>query len=348
MKKYLFLSYLLLLVGGISLTSCGGDDEEIDNGIENNDGNENSGTGTSNLTGSINGHDYVDLGLSVKWATCNVGASSPESIGGYYGWGDPTGQKISYNYDYFPNSNPPSDIKNTKYDIAYNNWGSKWRMPTAKEFSELIRIYQYYDVENGVEGIRFVGSNGNSIFLPIGGYRDHNGKIGRSTWGLYWTSNISSEYKSCAYNLVFTKKDEYENGIITWVSDNLRCESLLVRPVTDYSGNMEGNSGDNDNTGGSTTYEKPDIGFYDFTATTKSLKVQYKIYNKDEAKVTSAKIYYGTSSNPTSSKTATVSGVLITANISGLKAGTTYYVKCVAMGKGGTTTTTTTRCITNY
>lgn len=108
-----------------------------------------------------------------------------------------------------------------------------------------------------------------------------------------------------------------------------------------------GNTGSN-NGGSSTKYEKPDIGFYDYTASTKSLKVQYRIYNKDEAKVSSAKIYYGTSSNPTASRIATVSGVLITANISGLKAGTTYYVKCVATGKGGTTATSTTRCMTLY
>ena len=100
--------------------------------------------------------------------------------------------------------------------------------------------------------------------------------------------------------------------------------------------------------GGTTNYGKPEIGFYDFTATKTSLKVQYKIYNKEEASVTSAKIYYGTNGNPSSSKTATVNGVLITANISGLKAGTTYYVKCVAMGKGGTSTSTITKCMTNY
>ena len=90
------------------------------------------------------------------------------------------------------------------------------------------------------------------------------------------------------------------------------------------------------------------IGFSDFTAYQTKLKVVYKIYNKDEAKVTSAKVYYGTSSNPTKSVSATVAGVLITANISGLKKGTTYYVKCVATGKGGTTTTGTTKVITNY
>jgi hypothetical protein len=116
---------------------------------------------------------------------------------------------------------------------------------------------------------------------------------------------------------------------------------------TDNTGS--GSSGGSSSGGsGGTSYEKPDIGFYDFTATKTSLKVQYQIYNKDEAKVTSAKIYYRTSSNPSTSKTATIAGRIITANISGLKAGTTYYVKCTATGKGGSTTTSVTKCITNY
>ena len=105
---------------------------------------------------------------------------------------------------------------------------------------------------------------------------------------------------------------------------------------------------DSDSGNGSSSYEKPDIAFDDFTAYQTKLKVVYKIYNKDKANVTSAKVYYGTSSNPTKSVSATVAGVLITANISGLNKGTTYYVKCVATGKGGTTTTETTKVITNY
>lgn len=105
---------------------------------------------------------------------------------------------------------------------------------------------------------------------------------------------------------------------------------------------------DNSDNTSDTSYEKPDIGFSDFTAYQTKLKVVYKIYNKNEAKVTSAKVYYGTSSNPTKSVSASVAGVLITANISGLKKGTTYYVKCVATGKGGTTTTETTKVITNF
>lgn len=142
---------------------------------------------------------------------------------------------------------------------------------------------------------------------------------------------IFDGYLSTQTNSKLILKDFYTDGI------------KYVQHIYTASSNSGGGSG-----GGSTTYEKPDVGFYDFTATKTSLKVQYKIYNKDEAGVTSAKIYYGTSSNPSSSKTATISGTLITASISGLKAGTEYYVKCVATGKGGTTTTTTTKCITNY
>lgn len=111
--------------------------------------------------------------------------------------------------------------------------------------------------------------------------------------------------------------------------------------------NDKENGDDDDNTGGGigglTTYEKPNIAFDDFDGYTTSVKVQYRIYNKDKAKVSSAKIYYGTTSNPTYSVNASVSGVLITARISGLKKGTTYYVKCRATGKGGTTTTSTSR-----
>lgn len=149
-----------------------------------------------------------------------------------------------------------------------------------------------------------------------------------------WSANGGCIFEGCISTQTISKlvlRDYYSDGI---------------KYVQHFYAAASNSGGGSD--GGSTTYEKPDIGFYNFTATKTSLTVQYKIFNKDEAEVTSAKIYYGTSSNPSSSKTATVSGTLITANISGLKAGTTYYVKCKATGKGGTTTTTTTKCVTNY
>ena len=139
---------------------------------------------------------------------------------------------------------------------------------------------------------------------------------------------------------------KYINGYIKKLSDY-----EMVTEVNDgsckYYYEAVDNSGGGNN-GGSSNYEKPDIGFYDFTATKSSLKIQYKIYNKDKAGVSNAKIYYGTTSNTSSSKSATISGTMITANISGLKEGTTYYVKCVATGKAGTTTTSVTKVVTNY
>lgn len=153
-------------------------------------------------------------------------------------------------------------------------------------------------------------------------------------------SKTESKAKSSYWGQIFAEID----GVKYTAKEfgNKRKESSASTNVP------SGGSGSSSGSSSATSYEKPDVGFYDFSATRSSLKVQYRIYNKDEANVTSAKIYYGTSSNPTTSKSASVSGSMISANISGLKAGTTYYVKCVATGKGGTTTTSVTKCITNY
>lgn len=109
------------------------------------------------------------------------------------------------------------------------------------------------------------------------------------------------------------------------------------------SGNSNGNGGGNSGS----SYEKPEIGIEGFTCTQTSITVKYRIYNQDQAKVSSAKGYYGTSS-PSNSVSATVAGSLITIRISGLKKGTDYYVKCTATGPGGSTTSETTHIITNY
>lgn len=107
--------------------------------------------------------------------------------------------------------------------------------------------------------------------------------------------------------------------------------------------------GGDDNPGSDdSSYEKPDVGFYDFDATTNSITVKYKIFNRTEAQVTSAKINYGTTSSCSSSVTCEISGVYIIGRIKNLKKGTTYYVKCKATGKGGTTTTETTKIGTLY
>ena len=337
----LLMSFAITAITPMFTSCSSGDDEEEENYSPDGD-NSNDG---KKLSGVIDGHEAVDLGLSVKWATCNIGGTpKPEYSGNYYGWGDPTGKKTSSNINLYPNSNPPTDIKNTKYDIAYNNWGNKWRMPTDKEMRELIsKCYYTHKVVNGVSGLQFKGRTGGIIFLPFCGYRDCSSKINQSDWGKYWTSTLKDKIDAKCLSIT-SNGDSYAT-----ISESLRCNGLSVRAVTDSDWDKNssgGNSGGN--SGGSTSYEKPDIAFNDFTAYQTKLKVVYKIYNKNEAKVTSAKVYYGTSSKPTKSVSGSIAGALITANITGLKKGTTYYVKCVATGKGGTTTTETTKVITNY
>lgn len=339
-----FLNYycLYVLIFLSLMVSCEKSDEDL---LENNS----SETGI----GSVDGHDYVDLGLSVKWATCNIGARSESDFGNYYAWGE-TITKTSYyddTYKYFNSSkwtfsSIGNNISGTKYDAATLYWGDKWRMPTKKEMEELISkcTWEWESVSN-VSGYKIIGPNGNAIFLPAGGMfwgDEREAKAG--IFGQYWSSIFkeTTDFYSHSYTLQFTKNGKEITG-------GGRAGGLNIRPVTTAKGD-EGNddSGNDDSGNGTTTSEKPEVGFYDFTATKTSLKVQYKIYNKDEAGVKSAKIYYGTTSNPTTSKTASVSGTLITANITGLKAGTTYYVKCSVTGKAGTTRTEVTKCITNY
>jgi len=315
MKKHLLLNVLFLLAGTVCFASCDKDDDEP--------GNSGDNPNTGGIKVDNKGRDYVDLGLKSYWATCNIGATTPTDPGNKYAFGE-SKEKSEYTL-----SNYTGIYDNS--DVAQQKWGGDWRLPSKEDLEELVHECTWeINRKNGIQVVTATGPNGNSIDLPYYSYIENDGLS-----GLYWSSTSYSSLN--AYCLYFDS-ETVSRGTID------RYRGLLVRPVmTNYNYKGSGGGG-----GGNTGYEKPDIGFYDFTATKTSLKVQYKIYNKDEAKVSSAKIYYGTSSNPSLSKSATVSGVLITANITGLKAGTVYYVKCVATGKGGTTTSSVTKCITNY
>lgn len=165
------------------------------------------------VSGSINGHDYVDLGLSVKWATCNVGADSPEEYGDYYAWGE-TSTKSSYTEKnskaYGKNID---DIKgNSYYDVARANWGGKWRMPTKKEIQELKEKCTWtWTAIGSHSGYKVTGPSGKSIFLPAAGLRDKSLKYANER-GYYLSStpckNHDNNYES-AYFLdisIFTLK----------------------------------------------------------------------------------------------------------------------------------------------
>ena len=136
-------------------------------------------------SGEVNGYRYVDLGLSVKWATCNVGAKSPEESGGYYAWGE-TEEKSEYSLDTYKWYKDSFYIKyctNSKYgivdnkiileqsdDVAQIKWGNGWRMPTNDEFEELSnKCTIKWTTYNGIWGQIVTGANGNKIFLPAAG-----------------------------------------------------------------------------------------------------------------------------------------------------------------------------------
>ncbi len=135
----------------------------------------------------------VDLGLSVKWAACNIGANSPEEYGNYYAWGEvePKNDYIIDNYKFakkkygyydYELPNGLSDITGTEFDAAKVNWGNNWRMPTKLDFLELINNTTFVITNyKGVEGIRIIGPNGNSIFIPNAGYWDKYGINAKAT-----------------------------------------------------------------------------------------------------------------------------------------------------------------------
>lgn len=150
------------------------------------------------------GHEYVDLGLSVKWATMNVGANRPEGYGDYYAWGEvevkDTYTQANYKwwnadkriYTKYTKDIYKAPILEKEDDVAAVKWGGEWRMPTIQEFRELLdNCETYYDELNGVPGYRFVSEiNGNSIFLPAAGDGDSDkGKL--HEWGNYYTSTLS-------------------------------------------------------------------------------------------------------------------------------------------------------------
>lgn len=178
--------------------------------------------------GMINGHTAVDLGLSVKWATCNVGATKPEGYGDYYAWGETT-TKTSYttaNSKTYDKS--MGDIGgDSRYDAATANWGSGWRLPTKKEFDELIlNCTCTWTTLNGVNGYEVKSKkNGNSIFLPAAGSCNGGTPNYQGSYGYYWSSTPHDAFLVC-YLLSFDS-----GGHFTYWSGRFNGRS--VRPVAE-------------------------------------------------------------------------------------------------------------------
>ena len=213
MKKTLLI---VAMIASTMMFSCNRHDD---------DDNKPSGNESSNM---INGHEYVNLGLSVKWATCNVGASNPKSFGNYYAWGE-LNTKPYYSYDncdtYYEELNDISG--KPKYDVARNKWGKTWRIPTKAEMEELIYNCSWeYENDNGVAYYRIIGPSGNYIYLPVSGYYEYSYEDMYS--GQYWTStpDKTNDYSSNSYALIF---DEDEIRVMKKV----RYLGRTIRPVSE-------------------------------------------------------------------------------------------------------------------
>ena len=199
-----------------------------------------------NTHGFTNGHEWVDLGLpsGTLWATCNVGANSPEEYGDYFAWGETT-PKNNYSWStYFDTDDGGSTFK--KYnnnggltelqptdDAATANWGSGWQMPSEYQIYELLydssnttTTTTEWTQVNGVNGCKITSkSNGNSIFLPAAGYRYDTGLDDASHYGYYWSRSLSTSYSSYAYYLFF------DPGDVFGLSNSYRGYGRSVRPV---------------------------------------------------------------------------------------------------------------------
>ncbi|MCD7721667.1 MAG: zinc-ribbon domain-containing protein [Prevotellaceae bacterium] len=185
------------------------------------------GAKVSSPTWTINGHGYVDLGLSVKWATCNVGASSPEGYGSYYAWGE-TSTKSSYDED---NSRTwevsmGSIAGNPSYDAARANWVGTWRLPTADEIDELTDKCKWtWTTVGGHNGYKVTGPNGNSIFLPAAGFRCGASLLDAGEYGFYWSATPIESYTRHAYELYFGSGYFYRYGASRDYGQSVRAVS---------------------------------------------------------------------------------------------------------------------------
>ena len=197
------------------------------------------------MAGCRNNHEYVDLGLpsGTLWATSNVGADTPEGYGDYFAWGE-TKPKSTYDWTTYKYANGKDD-KLTKYcnesDYGYNgftdkltvlqsgddaataNWGSDWCMSTKEQWEELRKnTTNKWTTQNGVNGLLFTASNGNSLFLPAAGYRWIGEFHEVGLRGDYWSSSLNTDSPDYAW---YFDSDYYDMAYID------RCSGHSVRAV---------------------------------------------------------------------------------------------------------------------
>lgn len=219
-------------------------------------------TNASFKTSTLNKHEFVNLGLptGILWATCNIGARSPEEVGTYFAWGE-TEVQDSYTFSWGTYTYGDSTTSLTKYysvdglttlepedDAAYQKWGNGWRMPTAAEYQELIDNCYWewtytipygwivYKAKDSSDKGKMCNSNGDGkiegyslsdthIFFPVSG-RIMDGKTEYPNDCYYWTSSLWSGYSYSAQNFA-------ANSLKRFVDDGhyYRCAGEPIRAI---------------------------------------------------------------------------------------------------------------------
>lgn len=198
-------------------------------------------TGNLELTATF-GYAFVDLGLpsGVKWATCNVGASSPFDTGDYFAWGEVTPKHtyswITYKWykgadgvfsKYCTDDNYGVIDNKTTLDLtddaAHVNMGGAWRIPTNEEVDELRNYCNWVWMKN-IGGYMVTGVNGNAMFLPAAGYCENSNVSDIGVYGNYWSNSLNEENPTIAYYLGFRSTYTFKNSYN-------RCYGRSVRGV---------------------------------------------------------------------------------------------------------------------
>ena len=278
-------------------------------------------------------YEYVDLGLpsGLKWATCNIGATTPEGYGDRFAWGEITTKDTYTEGNSLTFLKTLNDISgNAQYDAATAIWGGEWRIPTSEETQELIDNCTWtWVTQNDVKGFKGVSkTNGRYIFIPAAGYLYGSNLSSVGNLANCWTSTPTEDYggypDAGAWGLDFFGSNQSSSYDLYNFS---RPGGLTIRPVC--GGNFEGPAAQyasvttNDVSGVLTT----------------SAVCGGNVTSDNGSPVTAKGVCWSTSTNPTINNNKTIDGSGVgafTSNLSNLALMTTYYVRAYATNAAGT------------
>ena len=192
----------------------------------------------------------VDLGLSVKWANCNLGATSPEDAGYYLAWGE-VEPKESYSMETYKYATADGyylkycllgrdGVADYQYyllnedNAVYVKLGEKWDIPTRYEWAELLQNCTWkWKNQNGVNGYQITGKNGNSIFIPAAGRMSYENVKEYGVTGEYWQEKLWDQFWDSACYAACSTRFSSNLSVGTYPPDHfaIRINGLPIRPV---------------------------------------------------------------------------------------------------------------------